>query len=879
MDLIQRKLTKVEWDTTEIPVSATEKKVLELIDAGYENVNIKINHFNSLFSFLKIEYSKEMEDYLYNKYFHEKIQKLKKMYDMSYLTHSVSSNIQIKKADMIRLQNNSIDTIQNIEIYETVLLDRLGSLLDLYKKKNEKWQAYYFVLYKLIKNSVVKLNKHVLQVIKSTLDNYEEKININSIVTNAYEFIERNSDLLKYNDLSLYEHQKKIFALSKITKPKLLLYIAPTGTGKTLTPIGLAKQHKIIFVCAARHVGLALARSAISINKKIAFAFGCNDASDIRLHYFSAKEYTKNTKSGGIWKVDNSVGDKVEIIISDIKSYLPAMYYMLSFNTREEIITYWDEPTITMDYDTHEFHDIIQKNWTENLIPNMILSSATLPKEDELVSTISDFKMKFPGAFIESIISHDCIKSIPLINKNGFVVLPHNLYQEYDDVVAVVKHCENYPTLLRYFDLKEVCQFIKYVNDLDFIQNSYKINRRFASLDDITMQSIKQYYLKTLGNIKPGTWGSIYIYLKSTSAKRILPNNYIDEKGHKFKKSTSIGPGVTQMQTDSFTVLTRINSEMISPNTQNTNNTTNSGSTGIGTGNSSDLGNSAIYITTKDAYTLTDGPTIFLANDVEKVAKFYIQQSHIPSKIMETILETIQYNNTINEKIGRLEKDMEDMLSKTDKNDQEDDSKGKRSKNRNNDKNDREMENNVKIRNIKQELEMLYSMVKVVNFNETFVPNKPAHLTKWAEEMDNKRAFTSNIDNDIIEKIMLLNNVSDNWKILLLMGIGVFVNHENMNQDYVEIMKNLADKQMLYLIIASSDYIYGTNYQFCHGYLSKDMKLTQEKIIQALGRIGRNNIQQDYTIRFRDNEQIIKLFSAEIEKPEIKNMNKLFCSL
>jgi len=315
--------------------------------------------------------------------------------------------------------------------------------------------------------------------------------------------------------------------------------------------------------------------------------------------------------------------------------------------------------------------------------------------------------------------------------------------------------------------------------------------------------------------------------------------------------------------------LTRINSEMIPPNIN-----------GCGAGNSceNDLGNSAIYITTKDAYTLTDGPTIFLANDVEKVAKFYIQQSHIPSKIMETILETIQYNNTINEKIGRLEKDMEDMLTKTDKNDQQDDGKGKKSKSNNNNKNDREMENNVKIKTVKQELEMLYSMVKVVNFNETFVPNKTAHLSKWAEEMDGKRSFTSNIDNDIIEKIMLLNNVSDNWKILLLMGVGVFVNNENMNNDYVEIMKNLADKQLLYLIIASSDYIYGTNYQFCHGYLSKDMKLTQEKIIQALGRIGRNNIQQDYSIRFRDNEQIIKLFSAEIEKPEIKNMNKLFCS-
>ena len=77
-------------------------------------------------------------------------------------------------------------------------------------------------------------------------------------------------------------------------------------------------------------------------------------------------------------------------------------------------------------------------------------------------------------------------------------------------------------------------------------------------------------------------------------------------------------------------------------------------------------------------------------------------------------------------------------------------------------------------------------------------------------------------------------------------------------------------------MIASSDYIYGTNYQFCHGFLSKDLVLTQEKVIQAMGRIGRNNIQQTYTVRFRDDEQIYKLFTSETEKPEIINMNKLF---
>jgi hypothetical protein len=163
-----------------------------------------------------------------------------------------------------------------------------------------------------------------------------------------------------------------------------------------------------------------------------------------------------------------------------------------------------------------------------------------------------------------------------------------------------------------------------------------------------------------------------------------------------------------------------------------------------------------------------------------------------------------------------------------------------------------------------------------VVLNDVFVPNKQNHIKKWAENMNTEKSFTSDIDDKTVNDIMLLNGVNNLWKVLLMMGIGVFINHENIK--YTEIMKQLADEQKLYMIIASSDYIYGTNYQFCHGYLSKDLNLTQEKIIQAMGRIGRNNIQQNYTIRFRDDLQINKLFTNETEKPEIINMNKLFNS-
>ena len=62
-----------------------------------------------------------------------------------------------------------------------------------------------------------------------------------------------------------------------------------------------------------------------------------------------------------------------------------------------------------------------------------------------------------------------------------------------------------------------------------------------------------------------------------------------------------------------------------------------------------------------------------------------------------------------------------------------------------------------------------------------------------------------------------------------------------------------------------------------HGYISKDLgNMSQEKCIQSMGRIGRNKIQQDYSIRFRDDELIYKLFNEEQNKPEVVNMAKLF---
>jgi hypothetical protein len=381
MDLNQRKLNRSEWNSIEIPVSNTEIEVLKLIIAGYADVNIKMNCNNSIFTFLKIEFSEKMEDYLYNKYLRERGDKIEAEFiklNNSYKLIKLDSKEKINTADKIRLERYDETALKKNDIYEYLLLTHMEQIIYNFKNKNTKQLHYhYYTLYKLIGNNIARLNRHVILLTNKILAFFGEQINISVIIENAVEFIEKNENLLKYGDMVLYKHQKEIFTACKRPNPKLILYMAPTGTGKTLTPIALSEQKKIIFVCAARHVGLALARAAISVNKKIAFAFGCASADDIRLHYFSAKEYTRNKRTGGIGKVDNSVGNNVEIIICDIKSYLPAMYYMLAFNSASNIILYWDEPTITMDYGEHEFHSIIRNNWKKNLIPNVFLSSAT----------------------------------------------------------------------------------------------------------------------------------------------------------------------------------------------------------------------------------------------------------------------------------------------------------------------------------------------------------------------------------------------------------------------------------------------------------------------------------------------------------------------
>lgn len=842
MDFTQGKLTKSEWDSVEVPDSHEEQQIYQLIKDGYNDVGIVRNSNQSLMQYMKIAPSDEMHAHMYELYFKTHVDEMREAFALTTFETDTDKKKLVKKADLIRIQNTSSNLDeQKSKIYEFVLLGLLLNLLNnrfphMYphwrdhvqgsKKKKApaapppvpsrpKWMYYYYSTCLLMRNSIGHLNPHVQAFLDHVTKLVEADFDPAAFIKKAHEFVEKNEYVFKCSDVKLYDHQKQIFTVFKndAVKPKLVLYIAPTGTGKTLTPIGLSEHYRVIFVCAARHVGLALAKACISAKKRIAFAFGCGSVDNIRLHYYAAKDVVRDRRTGGIRKVDNSVGDNVEIMISDIKSYKHAMYYMNAFNPLHKLLLYWDEPTITMDYADHEFHALIKENWTENIIPNVVLSSATLPQEAEMAPTIMDFRARFSGAEVHSIVSHDCQKTIALVNKDGYVQLPHLMFERYDDMRASAAHCRAYKTLLRYFDLSEVVKFIAHVNEGQLWTSArYAVERHFSDIADINMTNIKLYYLELLEHVQADRWPALHAHFQ---AKR-----------------------------------TRMHA-------------------------------SNVNMTAQDAHTMTCGPTLFLANDVEKIARFALQIAQIPECVMDDLMEIIDHNNAIKDAMEGLEQQIEDAMEEGTKDDKDKDGANNKAKDKDkkNNKKIDDMRFSPEVRRLQEKIDELRRQVKWGALNDMFVPNRAEHLKRWAPHLTEEaiaamNPFTSQVEPEDVERIMVL-PIENIWKVLLMMGIGVMTEHSN--KTYTEIMKDLAQNQRLYLIIASTDYIYGTNYQFCHGYLGRDLNdISQEKIIQALGRIGRNKLQQEYSIRFRDDAHLFTIFQASaVAKPEVVNMARL----
>ena len=139
------------------------------------------------------------------------------------------------------------------------------------------------------------------------------------------------------------------------------------------------------------------------------------------------------------------------------------------------------------------------------------------------------YNAKFPNMRVYNIISSDYEKTIPIIDSEGYAVLPHNIFDNYERVLQCITHIDEYKTLLRHFDIKEICKFIVYVHENDLIKSPYKINNYFGGKIDLIISDMA---VNTTGNknLDSMVTGELVLEALDFATKMMKPNGYFVSK-------------------------------------------------------------------------------------------------------------------------------------------------------------------------------------------------------------------------------------------------------------------------------------------------------------------------------------------------------------
>ena len=809
MDFLkQTKLTKEEWCHIEIPIQdKKEQSILNLINSGYDDLNITWTNKICLREYLKIK--PIYDDAIFNTFINDYLKQINN------LPFDIECNEKVdqkmRRSDMIKMKNSKEIIFNDESVKDKIVEFKIISELQKYykylnkKKSNVKKTILSYINIHFLKNEFRdNLNSKLNNILDIFFQKEQHIIDIQTVVKNLSKFYEHN-EIFDYRKVSLYNHQKDIFELfrSENKNPKFVFYCSPTSSGKTLTPIALAQEYKIIFVCASKHVGLSLAKSSYHVGKKIGFAFGCETKDNIRLNYNAISKYT--TTDYGKKIPDHSDGTNVEIMICDILSYESAMIYMTKFHNPSNIILFWDEPTIGLDVETHELHSIISNNWSKNIIPNIVFSCATLPDEKSIKPVICNVKDKFEHLSFHYIESVDYFSNITLYDTSGIVIAPHTYFGDYDIMINFLNHHDK--KYYKFYDCNECVKFLL------FLENDYNftiIKDNFTSLNNISLFKIKDVYISTLKTIDRESWKS-------------LREAYIKQNKEITNNQKCVG----------------------------------------------------INITSEHAYTLTNGPTLFVSDNVENICKYMLMKANLEKNTLANIEKKVEQNRKILQSLIQMKNDYEDKIESF----------------KDCDKIMTNMRFPPEVLDLYNNIEKKQNELLTLSLDNIHKPNTRTHYNKWkpgdASSYEDSDVFSSSLSDEDIKEIVELYNIKTLYKMMMMMGIGVFSNSimketdnktiQEDNNKYIETMKKLAEQKGLYLIIANSDYIYGTNYQFSHCYLSKDMKnLSQEKIIQCIGRVGRQEKNKHFSFRFRTQEHIDTFYSVVENSIEAENMNRLF---
>ena len=461
-----KKFTRNEWNKIETgfdnPITLTVLEIMNKLGSDNESVNLSRNTINCCGD----------EIYLMVRPYFVEIGLIPEMIpiNVTISKETISQNKHNKKHNPGKLTKDEIkrnNTIRNIEeatnnLIKTFSFKHSNSAFGFREKYAElRFVTLIYCAVFFMKNDVKNMS-HLYELIlgiEKTLKNVKEIPNLSKI---AYEDLSLCCKNLKnhvnfsygtmfdkfprlcimttydnvFHSMAIkpYESQKKLMDNIKKHKAGLFLYNAMISTGKTTMSIALSKyvetlrtlqkasgerpSIQLIFACSVEPVRLQVCKMAY--NQKIPFGIAISDNNIVKItNNFSCKND------------DNRI-----LIVADVEATIGLL------SQSQDYVLFVDEPTVGADQINHPVTRAIAKIML--LAPKLtILSSGTLPNENEMGPIIDYFKKKHSDKSdvpvpIISICSKEALIGCEIINFDGSTIAPHNNCCSRDELKKII---------------------------------------------------------------------------------------------------------------------------------------------------------------------------------------------------------------------------------------------------------------------------------------------------------------------------------------------------------------------------------------------------------------------------------------------------------
>lgn len=424
-----------------------------------------------------------------------------------YLEFRLLTIMKLMENSVTEIEKGENNTMRDYELISSV--DRILKELD--------------IVYELDKNSdpqiVIDL-KFILQTLKDTLSFTSKKL-----ITEYPKFMfpTRYEDIIPTISIKPYQHQIQLMDLIHNNNKSLSLYRVAIGGGKTTTAGAIAsyvqsikekekakqittKSTTLLFVCSVEPVRIQVGRNVwimgIPLGNSTSRGKQGNSV-ELVPNYNCYENIPRHKRKRKNIKATELALNNITVILSDI----PTAHLLLKDAKMKkqkgekyrEYVMFIDEPTVGAEKENHPITNSIPYliKESEDVCTHIILSSASLPPEDQIPKLLELYRSVHPTGVIKNIDSQESKIGCEIISHSDYTVAPHTDSKTVDDLKNVVKTIDEQPFIGRLYTAPILYQL--YESMLNEKLNPSDINEFFK---DVSNHSQKKIQLQSLDMLR-----------------------------------------------------------------------------------------------------------------------------------------------------------------------------------------------------------------------------------------------------------------------------------------------------------------------------------------------------------------------------------------